>query len=308
MKKTIICLLIICACVFAASAQTSNRYSGSYAKGVQLFYAGDYAGAITEFEKAEADNPANHAAYLWHGLAYAALGDLDGKASNIWLKMPYDEKWKSTYRYFMGLGYWKAGETGNAKYWLNEAIKHPEVPASKLAQTALKSLLDDGEAPPIEVWATLASLPGAKSAKDFAKEDEDSSEITNENQSDSEQTETSGAKPSGGLWRATISNGYKGQTLSFRVSSNGTTISDVAFQGYLICSGSRTENTQLAPLRNISISGGSFEDTQLNSGAKVKFIFNGTFSGATTASGTYRAIADGCDTYKLNWTASRFGN
>ncbi len=102
-------------------------------------------------------------------------------------------------------------------------------------------------------------------------------------------------------------NGYKGQTLSFRVSADGMTISDVAFQGYLICTGSRTQNTQLAPLRNITVSGGSFDDTQLNGGAMVKFIFNGTFTAATTASGTYRTVADGCDTYKLNWTASRVG-
>ena len=99
MKKLSASLLIVFTFAFYASAQTSNRYGGSFAKGVEFFYAEDYAGAVNAFEKAEVENPANHAAYLWHGLAYAALGELDTKAANIWLKMPYDEKWKSTYRF-----------------------------------------------------------------------------------------------------------------------------------------------------------------------------------------------------------------
>lgn len=281
------------------SASAQNRYGGSYAKGVELFYAKDYAGAVSEFEKAEADNPANHAAYLWHGLAYTALGDLDGKASNIWLKMPYDEKWKSTYRYFMGLGYWQAGYTNSAKYWFEETMKHPETPASKLAQTALKSLLNDGEVPPFETWATLAQLPGAKAVQGK------SASSYNENQPEkSGASQTSGAKPSGGLWRGTISNGYTGQKISFRVSADGKTISAIAFEGYIRCSGS-TENTRLAPLENVPVSNGSFSKTELQD-PQIRFDFNGAFTSATTASGTYR-IQSGtdCDTYELKWTASR---
>src|SRR4051812_28777681 len=99
MKKIFISYLIIFTFAFCASAQTSNRYGGSFAKGVQLFYAEDYAGAVSAFEKAEVENPGNHAAYLWHGLAYTALGELDTKASNIWItKMPYDENAKNMYR------------------------------------------------------------------------------------------------------------------------------------------------------------------------------------------------------------------
>lgn len=316
--RSVVTSLLIGAFVLCATAQTSNRYGGSYAKGVKLFYAEDYAGAGDEFEKALAENPANHAAYLWQGLVFTAMGELDGRASNIWLKMPYDEKWKSTFRYFMGLGYWQQGSTNSAKYWFKETMNHPEVPAAGLAQTALKSLLDDGEAPPIQVWATLARLPGAKTEKDFAGEDE-----PDETSSDSSQNSkpvapakrtaasannSSGAKPAGGLWKALISNGYKGQTLSFRVSADGKTIFDITFKGYLQCRGSRIEDTQLAPLKNVTISGGSFEDTQLNGGAKVRFDFSGTFASASSASGTYRVMSDtDCDTYKLNWTATRVG-
>lgn len=306
--KSFAALLIVCVFACMASAQTSNRYGGSYAKGVQLFYAEDYAGAITEFEKAEADNPGNYTAYLWHGLAYTALGQLDSKAANIWLKMPYDEKWKNTYRLFMGLGYWQKGETNNAKYWLNEVIKHPETPAAKLAQTFLKSVLADGEAVPIQFWATVANLPGSKTKEDFLAKDDESKETNNSKVTEPEQTQTSGAKPSGGLWKATISNGYKGQTLSFRVSPDGSTISAITFQGYLICRNSRTENTQLAPLKNVAVSGGVFADKQLYEG-QIRIDFNGTFTSAATASGTYRVMSSNdCDTYELKWTASRVGN
>ena len=307
-------LAFVAALGASVSAQNQSRYGGSFAKGVELFYAQDYSGAVREFEKAEVDYPSNHAAFLWHGLAYAALGELDTKASNIWLKMPYDEKWKSTYRYFMGLGYWREGSTNNAKYWFKETINHPETPAAKLAQTALKSLLDDGEAPPITEWATLASLPGAKSAGKgdggqtppdvSAARNKTSPDINSPSPGDTETSPKSGARPSGGLWRGTISNGYTGQKISFRVSADGKTISAVAFEGYIRCSGS-TESTRLAPLENVDVSGGVFSKTELQS-PQIRFDFNGTFNGATTASGTYR-IQSGtnCDTYALKWTASR---
>jgi hypothetical protein len=313
MTKIFTLLLIVCAFAFNASAQTSNRYGGSFAKGVQLFYAEDYTGAVNAFEKAEVENPGNHAAYLWHGLAYTALGELDTKAANIWItKMPYDENAKNMYRFFMGLGYWREGNTSQAKYWLKETFNHKETPAYKLGQAALNSLLEDADVPPIQTWATIAKLPGAKTEKDLTAEDQPDEKSTEEaNKAEKDQprpTPTSGAKPAGGLWRATISNGYKGQTLSFRVSPDGRTISAVAFQGYLICRGSRTENTQLAPLKNVAVSGGAFADTQLNGGAMVRFEFNGTFTSANTASGTYRVMSGtDCDTYKLNWTASRVG-
>jgi hypothetical protein len=303
LTKTIATLTIVFALAIAASAQ--NRYGGSYAKGVELFYQKDYVGAIKEFEKAEVENPANHSAYLWHGLAFTALGDLETGAANIWLKMPWDEKAKMLSRYFMGLGYWREGRTNPAKYWFQETFNYKQTPGYKLSQAALTALLNDQEVPPIETWATLASLPGAKGAKDSTDKAKSSDKSVSEAETADSPTQE-GARPSGGLWKATISNGYKGQTLSFRVSADGKTISDITFQGYLQCRGSRLENTQLAPLENVAVSGGSFSSMQLNGGAQVRFDFNGTFTSATTASGTYRVRSStDCDSYELKWTASR---
>ncbi len=129
-------------------------------------------------------------------------------------------------------------------------------------------------------------------------------------QMDGDESPATGTIPSSGLWRGNITNSLKGQTISFRVSSDGTTISEVAFKGYLSCDGNRRiEDTELAPLNDTLIESGGFEDTQLNGGAKVRFDFTGTFTSTTTAEGTYRVMCDTtCDTYKLTWTASRVEN
>lgn len=280
-----------------------QRPAGSFGRGVELFYQKDYAGAIKEFEKAEAEDPGSHAAYLWHGLAFTASGDMETGAANIWLKMPWDAKAKMLSRYFMGLGYWREGRTNNAKYWFQETFNYKDTPGYKLSQAALKAMLDGGEVPPIEQWPALASLPGARGTGEKATV----SGVEKDAPADTGRT-SSGAKPSGGLWRGTFTNGYKGQTIAFHVSADGKTISDILFQGYLICRGSRTENTNLAPLENVAISGGAFTSTQLNGGAQVRFDFSGTFTSATTAGGTYRVQSStDCDTYELKWTASRAG-
>lgn len=308
LTKTTATLFIVFALAFTVAAQ--NRYGGSFAKGVELFYQKDYSGAINAFEKAEVENPGNHAAYLWHGMAVAANDNADN-AGTIWLKMPWDTNSVMIQRFLQGLAYWREGRTNPAKYWFEETKNYKETQGYKLSQVALKALLNNEEVPPIEVWATLASLPGAKKTGDFAGEDEDSKPAPQNDQAttDNSKSVSSGTKPSGGLWRATISNGYKGQTLSFRVSANGKMISDITFQGYLQCRGSRIENTELAPLENVAVSGGTFDSTQLNGGAQVRFDFNGVFNSATTASGSYRVMSStDCDTYKLNWTASRVGN
>jgi hypothetical protein len=149
---------------------------------------------------------------------------------------------------------------------------------------------------------------GAVNEFEKAESDKESNEVTSKNQTEINSTQDSGAKPGGGLWKATISNGYKGQTLSFRVSADGKIISGVAFKGYLICRGSRIEDTQLAPLKNIVITDDSFADKQLYEG-QIRIDFNGTFTSATDASGTYRVMSStDSDTYELKWTASRAVN
>jgi len=284
----------------------------SLEQGVDHFYAENYPEAFKSFELAEVENPGNHAAYLWHGLTLTAMGDI-GRASSVWLEMPYDVKHKATFRYLQGLAYWRAGETAQAKWWFEALRDYKETPAYPLSQTALKSLLSGEQAPPISEWASLAKLPGAKGV---SSSQTGASSLPSEPQPSVSTVASApgkavfaGASPGGGQWRGTISNGYKGQTIGFRVSADGKTISDVVFQGYLIRRGGGIEDTQLAPLRNIPVNGGAFEDTQLNGASKVRFDFTGVFTSATTAEGTYRVMSDtDCDTYKLNWTASRVGN
>ncbi len=289
---------------FAVQAQPGGRYGGSFARGVELFYAKDYAGSVREFEKAEVDSPANHAAYLWHGLATAAMEDAD-RAGTVWLKMPWDKDAVMIQRYLQGLAYWHDGRTNPAKYWFEETKNYKDTKGYKLSQEALKKLLAGDQAAPIESWPTLAGLPGARGTSSSAPT---RAALDPEAPGNNipQAAEASGARPGGGLWRGTISNGYTGQTLSFRVSADGKLISAIAFQGYLRCS-RQTENTRLAPLENVAVSSGSFSKTELQS-PQIRFDFNGTFTSASTAKGTYR-IQSGteCDTYELKWTAERSG-
>lgn len=313
-KNLVILILGVLFCASASPAQ--GRYEGAYATGVLKFYSGDYAGASSAFEMAEIENPGNHAAYLWHGIALTALDDLN-EASNVWLKMPYDENYKASFRYLLGLAYWRRGETSQAKYWLKEGLNHKETRAYQLSQTALKSLMNNEEVDPITDWPSTVMLPRARGVREASSNEPQlersvGGEMSAPQPKAKQQGTASGAvtaRPSGGLWQGTISNGYKGQTIGFRVSADGGTISDVTFHGYFIRKGGGLEETELAPLNDIAVSGGRFSDTQLNGGALVRFDFEGEFTGPGTARGTYRAMSDtDCDTYKLQWTASRVGN
>lgn len=294
-------LLVFFSLITIASAE--NRYAGSFALGVKLFYQKDYEGAITAFEKAEVADEGNHAAYLWHGLALVGNGDKN-EAPNIWQKMPWDTKAKALSYYFSGLTYWRAGETSSAKYWLENSNNYKETPGYKLSKKALLALLNDEKAPVLEAWPTLASLPGAQADQAEADNEQNAAD-----KKPNAEPAKAGAEPKAGLWEATITSGYKGQKLSFRVSADAKTISDIIFKGYLICRGSKIQDTELAPLRDVPIKNGAFFDTQLNGGAKVRFDFTGVFNTATKANGTYRVISDTeCDTYELKWSASRVGN
>ena len=305
--------VLLFAFVSCGLALAQGRYEGSYAEGVSRFYAGDYAGAANSFEMAEVDNPGNHAAYLWHGIALAALDDID-RASNVWLAMPYDENYKASFRYLLGLTYWRRGDTSNAKYWLKEGLDQKDTPAYSLSQASLKSLMSDGEVPLLTDWPTIVKLPRARGVGSGQPAPSSAPPASKASAApppaDAQaQSAAAGVNPTGGLWQGTISNSYKGQTIAFRVSPDGRMISDVTFHGYFIKRGGGIEQTQLAPLNSIAVSGGRFSDTQLNGGAMVRFDFEGVFTGPASAQGTYRVMSDtDCDTYKLQWTASRVGN
>lgn len=120
-----------------------------------------------------------------------------------------------------------------------------------------------------------------------------------------------GAHPMAGKWEATVTNGYKGDKLTFTVAPDGKTIKDVAFKGYWKDGGlgsiAYVEN--LDPPNPFAVTKGSFSAVQQVEKARMWWEFTGRFVTATTAEGTYRAAYAGgsSDTYKLKWTAKRIG-
>lgn len=106
----------------------------------------------------------------------------------------------------------------------------------------------------------------------------------------------------------TFSNGMKGAKLTFTLSADGKSISDVTFIGYWRCSG-KLELTTLGPSRAVNVQNGNISAIVVepeNGGATaMRYEINGTIKG-NQASGTFRMNLNalGCDTYKLNWTAA----
>ncbi|KAA9331373.1 hypothetical protein F0P96_14095 [Hymenobacter busanensis] len=108
-------------------------------------------------------------------------------------------------------------------------------------------------------------------------------------------------------WEGTVSNGMKGDKISFDVSADGKTLSNVTFQGYWRCSG-KLEQMTAGPTKTFSIVGGKASgvvvDPPGGGSTAWHYEFEGTVA-KTAAKGTYRMAINnlGCDTYKLQWTA-----
>ena len=108
-------------------------------------------------------------------------------------------------------------------------------------------------------------------------------------------------------WQGTFSNGYKGATISFNISSDGKRLEDLTFIGYWRCSGG-IEQITIGPDKSFPIQNGrvaSVITEPENGGASAfRFDLNAIIS-SKSASGTLRINLNalGCDTYKLNWTA-----
>lgn len=100
----------------------------------------------------------------------------------------------------------------------------------------------------------------------------------------------------------------KGAKLTFTLSADEKSISDVTFIGYWRCSG-RLELTTLGPSGAVKVQNGNVSAIVVepeNGGATaMRYEINGTIKGKQ-ASGTFRMNLNalGCDTYKLNWTAA----
>ncbi len=104
-----------------------------------------------------------------------------------------------------------------------------------------------------------------------------------------------------------ISNGMKGDSISFDISADGKKLTNLTFKGYWRCSG-KLESTTAGPegafdIVNGKVSGHISEPP--NGGATAwRFDLDASIQGKK-ASGTFRMNINnlGCDTYKLNWTA-----
>ena len=133
---------------------------------------------------------------------------------------------------------------------------------------------------------------------------------TNNEVSSTDATETPDATPKPGKWVATVSNGYKGDKLTFTVSADGKRVENVEFTGHWRSRSSRTEVLMdLDPPNPFAISKGSFSAVQREESAGMWWEFIGTFTSATTAEGSYRCTFAGGenDTYKLKWIAKYVG-
>ncbi|MCC3155907.1 hypothetical protein LJ737_01570 [Hymenobacter sp. 15J16-1T3B] len=109
-------------------------------------------------------------------------------------------------------------------------------------------------------------------------------------------------------WVGTISNGMKGDKISFDVSPDGKTVSNLLFQGYWRCAG-KLEQTSTGPAGSFPVRGGKASgvvvDPPAGGASAWRYEFEAAV-GKATAQGSFRMNINGlgCDTYKLQWTAA----
>ncbi|OGX87993.1 hypothetical protein [Hymenobacter glacialis] len=115
------------------------------------------------------------------------------------------------------------------------------------------------------------------------------------------------APPKSTRWTGTISNGMKGDKISFVVSPDGKMLSDLAFDGYWRCSG-RLERQVTGPRGLFPIVNGKVSGVALDppTGSNWRFELQGDFAGKSAAAGTFRMDIAGlsCDSRQLHWAAA----
>lgn len=108
-------------------------------------------------------------------------------------------------------------------------------------------------------------------------------------------------------YEGTISNGFKGDKISFNISADGKQLTDLTFNGYWRCSG-KLEQTKVGPDKGFTIVNGKVNGAIVeppDGGSTAwRFDLQATIANGK-ASGTFRMNINslGCDTYKLQWTA-----
>ena len=108
-------------------------------------------------------------------------------------------------------------------------------------------------------------------------------------------------------FRGALSNGMKGDSISFDISADGKKLENLTFKGYWRCAG-KLESTTVGPDGFFNIINDKVNDhiSEPPDGGSTAWRFDLQASIAgKSASGTFRMNINnlGCDTYKLNWTA-----
>jgi hypothetical protein len=112
---------------------------------------------------------------------------------------------------------------------------------------------------------------------------------------------------SGRHFEGAVSNGMKGDKISFDISADGKKLENLTFTGYWRCSG-RLESTVAGPEGTFDIIdnkvSGHITEPPNGGSTAWRFDLTATISG-DKADGSFRMNINnlGCDTYKLQWTA-----
>ena len=284
-------------------AQSENP---SFRQGLAQFQAQDYRSALESFERASLESPSNTPIQLWLGIACVAVDD-GWRADDVWRAGIGDAKWEAAVWALKGLGFWKRNNKNNAIYYFKQA--QPSQRGYEINRKLLARISADGDMPPLSEWGTIVGLQASPAPAVTSSASPGKAETLAPNEG--AQAPAKGVRPEQGAWRGKITNQGGDQIIEFRVSSDGSLLTDITFVGYWRCPDAMnpTQSTRNAPPDDVAVIGGAFSSTQNDKPSRLWYEFIGRFDSPGAAQGSLRmAYAGGeCDTYKLTWTASKVG-
>ncbi len=271
------------------SVSTQND-DPDFDRGFALLSSGKYTEAIASFKKSAAADP-NSVTFYNIGFCYFKLNQRAAALPFLEKAVALNPKYDSAFNY-LGAAYEAVEQYANAAAAFRTASKLDSSNAEYKSNLTLA-----------ERKLTTASRTNEN--KTVNREETVGNVVSNSNS----------LSPQSGLWKARITNIEGRQdTMTFRVSANGGQIEDVVFEGYWRCDdpsssfkkGLLKKVDVNSPPGTFSITNGAFSDIKKE--PYLAWTFEGVFTGATTARGTFRIeYATECDTYKLEWTAERLG-
>ncbi|WP_188972668.1 hypothetical protein [Deinococcus aerolatus] len=121
------------------------------------------------------------------------------------------------------------------------------------------------------------------------------------------------ATPQSGVFKGDLTGDFKGNEISFRVSADRKTISDVRMTGYWRCSDSTANTTYKTNPRVVGALGSmpgavSVEQGAFIANAKKPYLawdFEGRFISADIAEGSFMVQSMDCTSYRLKFRAVR---